>query len=171
MPGVIVGEDAVPDAFHTVTDDEHGGGHKQRGDPEGQELGPERLGEFTDQQQRGNLHHKRAADQSQDQAGVHLAQDIIVCFVTEIIQHTAEQRQRAADQAGGQVHSGTLGISCVGHDYMLLSLRFLTTNKQVNAAKPTALAMTAASNAVFHQTCPRPAEASASMPLSSALLT
>ena len=108
VTGVVVGQDTIADAFHSVTDQRHCGECKQGCHTERKKLWPPCIGEFIQAENGGAFENDRSDRADRDHNGVHLPIDVITCREVEGEQNNAENRQYDDDCTGNGFTSEVL---------------------------------------------------------------
>ena len=115
MTRVIVCNDAVSNAFNTVTDNIHGScGEKPRYQKR-QQAGPGCVRVLLYQNECGNFRSKGKREKNRNQDRVHLPVGIVVCRVAESKQKCAEECKRNADRTGGDVDTCAFFDGFISH--------------------------------------------------------
>ena len=107
VTGVIVGENAVADAFHPVAQEIDRAEGQAGGHQEGQQTGPEGLGKLFETEDRGAFDQQRASVADGHDDRIHLAVDIIAGGKPEPKQDDGQHRQGDGGPAGQDL-SGSL---------------------------------------------------------------
>ena len=119
MAGVIVGEYAVADALHAVTQQQDRAGGQQSGNAESEKLGPKRIRELRAQEYGSDGNKDACADQGGDNTRLHLTKGVIAGFVAQEEQQQCRQGQCDCYDAGAKLQR-LIGFA---HVHCLLSFR------------------------------------------------